>query len=216
MKSSREEEYRKALELAKSSFLRRDFTKQCRIGGAEWAPRCSGGIIHLPFFQDVCQITIPDFDFSLPGSQKPISLSNQILILHYLNGVKDIPLAEENISFREVPCGEFYYAAFVQRSIAPLLQIFGQKPRAFRFVAESLGGQPIEMGDIGTRLQVLPKVPVTLIYWEGDDEFPPDLNILFDATIKEFFSTEDIAVIGQEVMIRMTKLYFKYKNRLDR
>jgi len=63
------------------------------------------------------------------------------------------------------------------------------------------------MGDMGLKISVFPKVPLTLILWSGDEDFPPDLNILFDATIKEFLSTEDVAVLGQEVMIRMIKSY---------
>ena len=213
MASSPDEEYRKALEIAKTTFLSYNFKDRCRIAGAEWKPRASGGIIQLPFFQDICQITIPDFEFSLLRSQDQLNLTNQILILHYLNGVKDIPSAGENISFKEVPSGEFYYPAFARRSIDPLLQTFGQKLQAFKLVAKSLGGEAVAMGDFGIRIQIFPKVPVVLVFWLGDEDFPPDLNVLFDATIEKFFSTEDIAVIGQELMIRMIKLYYSHHNK---
>jgi hypothetical protein len=156
------------------------------------------------------RITLPDFAFSLQENQAPITLANQILILHYLNGVKDIALAEKTISFKEVPAGEFYHPAFARRSVKPLLQTFAQQLAAFKSIAVRLGGQPIDIGDCGIRISVFPKVPVTLVYWSENEEFPPDLKILFDATIPEFFSTEDIAVTAQEVMIRMIKLYYSH------
>jgi hypothetical protein len=210
MASSREEEYLKALDIAKSTFLSHDSEERCRIAGADWESHALGSIVRLPFFKDLCRITLPDFAFSLQENQAPITLANQILILHYLNGVKDIALAEKTISFKEVPAGEFYHPAFARRSVKPLLQTFAQQLAAFKSIAVRLGGQPIDIGDCGIRISVFPKVPVTLLYWSENEEFPPDLKILFDATIPEFFSTEDIAVTAQEVMIRMIKLYYSH------
>lgn len=214
MPPSREEEYLKALEIAKTNLLHfPDFQERCRIAGAEWQPFDHRSLLYLPFFNDTCQISVPDFEFTLRERKDRISLSNQILILHYLIGVKDSTLANKTISFKDVPAGEFYYPAFVQRSIGPLLQTFGNDPQAFTFAAEQLGGQPVKEGDVGMKFHVFPKAPVALILWLGDDEFPPDLNILFDATIRDFLSTEDIAVLAQEVMIRMIKSHHThYKN----
>jgi hypothetical protein len=61
---------------------------------------------------------------------------------------------------------------------------------------------------LGIKIFLFPRVPITLVLWFADAEFPPDLQILFDASITEFLSTEDIAVLGQEVMIRMIKSYY--------
>jgi hypothetical protein len=130
------------------------------------------------------------------------------LILHYLNGVKDISFENKLISFKEIPSGEFYYPAFARRSIEPLLKTFSNNFRAFRSIGEGLGGKPAAIGDAGIKIFVFPRVPITLVLWFADAEFPPDLQILFDASITEFLSTEDIAVLGQEVMIRMIKSYY--------
>jgi len=37
---------------------------------------------------------------------------------------------------------------------------------------------------------------MTFIIWEGDEEFPPDGNILFDQTAKTWFGAEDLSVIA--------------------
>ena len=208
MVSHREEDYLKALEIAQKVLLSLGIKERCRIAGAKWEPSPAGGKILLPFFHTTCQISLPLFVLSLRETNENINRSNQILILHYLNGVKDIPLANKLISFKEIPSGEFYYPAFARRSIEPLLKTFSNKHQAFKSIAESLGGKTVGIGDIGVKIFVLPKVPITLIWWLGDEEFSPDLQILFDATISEFLSTEDIAVLSQEVMIRMIKSYY--------
>jgi len=204
MVSHREEDYLKALDIAKRVLLSSDIKEQCLIAGAEWEPSEDGGTIYLPYFDTTCQITIPHCKFSLKKSAENINLSNQILIFHYLNGVKDIPCKNKLISFKEIPSGEFYYPAFARRSIEPLLKTFSK----IKSIAEGLGGKPVAIGDEGIKISVFPRVPVTLVLWFADEEFPPDLQILFDASITEFLSTEDIAVLGQEVMIRMIKSYY--------
>jgi len=208
MVSHREENYLKALDIAQRVFLSSDIKERCRIAGAEWKPSEGGGTICLRYFDTTCKITIPDFEFSLKESAENINLFNQILILHYLNGVKDIPSENKLISFKEIPSGEFYYPAFVRRSIEPLLKTFSKNLQAFKSIAEGLGGKPVQIGDAGIKISVFPCVPVTFALWFADEEFPPDLQILFDASITEFLSTEDIAVLSQEVMIRMIKSYY--------
>jgi hypothetical protein len=209
MLSSRQEEYCKALAIGKTQFLHSSpIPEQCRIAGAAWEPLPQGGIIYLPFFNTTCEITVPGFEFHLGKGDDSISLSNQVLIVHYLNGVKDIPPTHKTVSFKDIPSGAFYYPAFAQRSINPLLRTFGQDPRTLECAAKQLGGEPARGGDLGITLRVFPKAPVTLLFWFGDEEFPPDLTMLFDATIQEFLSTEDIAVMSQEVMVRMIRSFY--------
>ena len=37
---------------------------------------------------------------------------------------------------------------------------------------------------------------LTVILWLGDDEFPPESQILFDSNITSGFDAEDLAVMG--------------------
>ncbi|MBW1912080.1 MAG: DUF3786 domain-containing protein, partial [Deltaproteobacteria bacterium] len=39
----------------------------------------------------------------------------------------------------------------------------------------------------------LPLAPLALVLWKGDDEFPPEGNILFDKNISKILSAEDMA-----------------------
>ena len=43
-------------------------------------------------------------------------------------------------------------------------------------------------------------VPVALVLWRGDEEFPPDGTILFDRTVSKLLSAEDIAWIAGMVV----------------
>jgi hypothetical protein len=42
---------------------------------------------------------------------------------------------------------------------------------------------------------LLPKLPVKIIYYEGDDEYPTKLQILYDKTAIKIFKFEPLAVL---------------------
>ncbi|HDH96926.1 MAG TPA: DUF3786 domain-containing protein [Proteobacteria bacterium] len=144
---------------------------------------------------------------------EPLPLWSQILILHYLRDVKEgVEPAGRWITFKEVPSGEFYLSAFNRRSKDLAIKFFGHNPDLLHEVAPRLGGERFtEVGDVSYLFRVFPKVPVVLVMYRADEEFPPDANILFDATIPEFLCTEDIAVISTMLVVALGKLAQKIK-----
>ena len=72
--------------------------------------------------------------------------------------------------------------------------------------ARALGGEKTDYGDRAVVIPVLPRVPVVLVFWRGDEEFQPEAHILFDSTVSSYLSTEDIAVLSQQVVFGLIKL----------
>lgn len=58
-------------------------------------------------------------------------------------------------------------------------------------------------GDEGVKISAFPRIPITFILWRGDDEFSPKANVIFDATIASYLSTEDILVLIQLMLIEL-------------
>jgi hypothetical protein len=140
-----------------------------------------------------------------------IPLTEQILILHYLRGCTGEPLSGHSIDFREVPEGGFYWSAFVSRAKKPLLETFGHDLDLYLQVAQMLGGEPQGLGDAAARFLAFPLVPVTHVLWRGDEEFPPEASILFDVTITQHLSTEDIAALAGASVYRLMAAAFKLR-----
>ena len=65
---------------------------------------------------------------------------------------------------------------------------------------ETFGAEPSDQGDVSVLVKALPLVPVALIIWKGDEEFPPEGNILFDRNILKMLSAEDIAWLSGMVV----------------
>jgi hypothetical protein len=134
----------------------------------------------------------------------------QILILHYLANTTEIIYEGKFISFKELPGGNIYIQPFTNRSILPLAKLFGVQPQRLIEVASRIGGRQTDLGDAGVTIDVFPRIPVTLIIWEGDEEFAASANILFDASASQLLPTEDYAVLAGFVVATL-KQCLKYK-----
>lgn len=124
-----------------------------------------------------------------------VSLHLQILFLHYLSNARGTPLQDEWITFKELPGGQIYVGPYQNRTIRPLLQHFGAQPEKLLSTALDFGGQPVDFGDQAVTFHVFPRVPLTFVLWEGDEEFPPAGNILYDASAADYLHTEDYALL---------------------
>lgn len=140
------------------------------------------------------RISWPDCGFKdADVSQREVPIQEQVLILHYLMGAIDPDPSGNWIAYREIPGASFYFSAFVKRAIDPLKAVFGQNIKGFIAAAGVLGGIDCGSGDAGYEFRVFPKVPLRLILWEGDAEFGPEANILFDDSAGRMLSAEDAA-----------------------
>jgi hypothetical protein len=131
------------------------------------------------------------------------TLSERILLLHYIVKASGVPLSGKLVGFDQLPGGRFYGSAFRKRTESPLARIFARAPGRLAEIAASLGGAPGTQGDASAILWPFPRVPMTLIVWTGDEELPGNAKVLFDDTAEGYLSTEDIAVLGDLVIRRV-------------
>ena len=154
-----------------------------------------------------------DFWLSFPrGTIEPsnggssVSPREEILILHYLERASGNPLTEKWVSFGEIPGGQFYHPVFLQRCKAPLVKYFGEAPdQLLPAAAAEVQGEPWSMGDVGVKVRAFPLVSLGLVLWKGDPEFPPEGNVLFDASITGFLSIEDVVILAETVVWKLIK-----------
>ncbi len=199
------DDYKQARELGVKQLLGKNPDLVARLSGADMRRDKEGEMsLSLSFQNQKIAMTWPNFQFRLEKSQEEIPIQQQILLLHYLHGAlasSGAALADEWISFQEVPDGRFYLDAFNKRAKIPLVQAFGAKPDLMvKLSAEIYGAKPFDRGDFSVVIKVLPLVPVALILWKGDEEFPPEGTLLFDKTVSKILSAEDIAWLAGMVV----------------
>ena len=200
---ARVDDYQQARDLAAQELAEQSPDE---LAGHSGLAIAKNGGFNVTFLDKRYHITYPDFIFSdVYQPDIPIPLQEQVLILHYLQGSRPF-LKDQWIAYREIPGASFYFGPFVKRAIEPLKKAFGQNVAGFKLAANRLGGHPIDTGNAAFIFSPLPFAPVQLVLWEGDDEFPAEANILFDASIGDYLAPEDAAWLASLVVYRLISL----------
>ena len=182
-----------------------DVKQQCLRCGARYSVTDSQNVIIIEYLNRLYQVTLPDVDISLVDSEEKVGIRDRILILHYLTLAKGVPITNSVIAYEQLPEGRNYYPTFHKRAIKPLVDYFGEQPHLLIEAAERLGGYKAAYGDVAVTINAFSQVPITLVIWQGDDEFPPGGNILFDTTIPDYLSTEDVNVLCEIIAWKLVK-----------
>jgi hypothetical protein len=200
--------FQAALDRARTDWAAADPFRCADLAGCQVT---SNGII-VPYFGRLYRVTHPDGEV-IAADGKPAHASIVIVLLHYLLTADGTPPADRWIAFRELPDGLFYAQAFAGHAEGEIAHRFGADPSTdsgqsvadFRQAATSLGGTPLDLADASFRFQALPRLAVAVLLWVGDDEFPAQARILFDAYAGHYLPTEDLAGIGDWLAHKLCK-----------
>jgi len=196
MCSLQEEAFELAYKLACEQLARiDDIEEQCRNHGA----RLDFNRIIIEYLNRSYLITLRDTEISLIGSAEQVPLKDKILILHYLTSTKSTPAGNKLITFKQLPGVASYFPVFFQRAIKPLLNRFGKEPQLLVASAAKLGGHRANYGDVSVTINAFPRVPITFVLWQGDEEFAPNGSIMFESTICDYLSSEDITILCETI-----------------
>lgn len=196
MELSKQKNYQQSFDLACVSIKGMDLEERAKKAGADYQKGEEGEKIIIHFFSEPYSIQFPQIEFYSP-SKKVVSLVTRILLLHYLIRADGNPLTGKWVAYKDIPGGLLYAGVFARRVTEPLQRKFGKSAKSFKETGIKSGGEPAEVGDASFILHAFPYVPLQYVLWEGDEEFPPSVQLLFDASVDHYLSLEDIVVLGQ-------------------
>ena len=132
-----------------------------------------------------------------------ISTDKQALLLMYLHTADGAPLAHKWLAYRELPGGMFYANAFHGYAELRLAQAFNGDVERFRAAAVGLKGSRLTFGDASFEFVALPRILVAAVYWLGDEDFPSNASILFDAAASHYLPTDAVGALGSQLVSRL-------------
>ncbi len=140
---------------------------------------------------------------ALDGGKLP-PLPTQTFLLRYLLESKDVLWLNSWKTFREMPWGEMYITPYTGRVLTRAAFTFGTRLAAFKAAAEKMGALPLKHGDAGYQFDLIGGYKMQILAWEGDDEFPPNAQVLYSDNFAEGFAAEDRVVAG-DILISTIK-----------
>ncbi len=200
----RQSNYQVAIDKAWSQLDGRNAGDLVRLG-AEQAGRLQG-VWRLDVLGDSFEIDIPERRMALAGQgggAVEISAAWGILVLHYLLAEVPVPAPTGLVSFEQIPEARAYSAPYRGRVIERFCHTVGRSCETFVSAAQALGGQRVAGGDCAMRLLVFPRVPVTIVWYAGDDEFSPGATFLYEDVVSSVLVTEDIVVASERLVSRL-------------
>lgn len=204
MCTSEERPLQLAYKLAREKLSGMDIKQQCLRSSAEYVHPDK---VIIEYLNQSYVMAIPGMEISLRGSARrgeDVDLTDRILMLHYLITAGGTAATGKVIGLRQVPGGSCEHASFAREVVTPLLDRFGREPERLVEAAAELGGSRANYGSVAVSIKAFPRVSVIIVLWRGDDEFPPNATILFDSTVTDYLSTEDLAVLCERIAQKLT------------
>ena len=151
-------------------------------------------------------IAYPDYAIRALDDGPIPPLPTQTFLLRYLLEGKDTPWGGQWKTFREMPWGEMYIKPYTGRVLTRAAFTFGTRIAAFMAAAEKMGAIPVKHGDAGYQFSLIGGYEMQILVWEGDDEFPPNAQVLYSDNFAQGFAAEDRVVAG-DILISTIKSY---------
>jgi Domain of unknown function (DUF3786) len=150
------------------------------------------GGIQVCFLKRPYRITLAGVE---PLDGQPVNINNRSVLLYYLISKGQGDSENSYILFESIP--GMISGLDVQNRLmnTPLEQYFGNDYVKFSEAAVKLDGieEKSQGGKHLWKFSVLPKIPLEIVFYEADDEFPVDIQIMLDKTALQFLEFECLA-----------------------
>ena len=153
------------------------------------------------------RISHPDFAIDC-NDKNALALTNipaQIFMLRYLLEGRASVGSGAFLPYREMPWGDVYLKPFTGRCLTRAAFSFGTRLEAFKAAIEKMPVIALKNGDASCQIELMPGYEMRLIVWEGDDEFPPNAQIVFSDNFPVAFSAEDRTVSGDLIITEIKR-----------
>lgn len=174
--------------------------------GAIYTPKDDdGGEFKLTYWSREVIIQHPEFVGTYPDTSETVNTFDMTMLAFYFDVSDGAPNTGEWIAFNQIPGGLFYAQAFQGYSGNELAKVFGNDSEGFTEANERLGGRREFFGNVAYSYQILPRIPIMVVCWLGDEDFPPSYRILFDANAHHHLVTDAYAILGSNLTQKLIK-----------
>ncbi len=175
-----------------------------RTGASYQAIGLGRGEFRLSLLDSPAIVTYPGLvGFDTKDNELPLPV--QAVLAYYFYTSDGAPLTGQWVSFADLPDGRTYNSAFQGYSGNELVKAFGLKIDGFKLACEKGGGQATLVGDAAFIFYALPRLPLLVNYWCGDEDFPSSCKILFDSSVSHYLPTDVCAILGSMLTRKIIK-----------
>lgn len=176
-----------------------------RTGASYQAFGPGRGEFRLPMFDSPVLVTYPGLVGFDAKTDDELPLAFQAVLSYYFHTSEGAPLSGQWVSFADLPGGRIYNQAFQGYSGDELVKTFQLDVEVFKVACKKSGGVAAFFGDAAYIFYALPRLPLLVNYWCGDEDFPSSCKILFDSSVSHYLPTDVCAILGSMLTRRLVK-----------
>ena len=146
------------------------------------SPRQAAEAVGAGWDGEIFKVPMIGIDYTIdPANQKitrthqadhRVSFQAAVVLLSALANSKGVPPSGRMAVPQELPGGRMFFTGAHTLAIGPLAKNFEKDPGRLTQRALGFGGEMIEGADVAIRMPGLPYVPLYVLLWRGDQEFP--------------------------------------------
>lgn len=116
-------------------------------------------------------------------SQKEVEETGELISLSHLCPALHCPMLKQNLKAFEV--------------------VFGYSSGLLYQAAEPFGYERIDIGDASVKIRILPRVPIIIGIWVGEEELPPSAVVLYDKSVTNYLDCEAASILAGATLARL-------------
>ncbi len=174
---------------------------------------CSGALCSYDADKCVYTVTIWGDDYLISPHEHAVKrVTNNMpapgdilnfFIVHYLLHSKESEIQNEWISEKQIPGGDLFFNVSHEIPTSLISDKYGNDIEGFKRKCEELQGIPLDMADASYRFNITPRIPVAVLFWDGDEDFPPESKMLFDKSIAGLLAPDIVLALAYDVCSRI-------------
>lgn len=157
----------------------------------------------LPILDDAVLVDVNSGEIvcESAGSVSPMW---KVVVLHYLSLRTQPEARPPEITFATLPSARTYAKVHDGRVNGRLCGTVGRDRATLEQAAHRIGARMVDGGDLAFEIEVFPRVPIRLIWYAADEELPASCTLLLAGNIESFLCVEDIVVMSELFVSRLS------------
>lgn len=135
----------------------------------------------------------------LDGREKIVHEYFELFIMFYLIHVRATEITTEWISEKDLPGGSTFFRGPHLLPTELICSGAAGQLQKLRDRCTFLRGEPLDMADCAYHFDITPDIPVAVLYWQSDEDFPAEAKLLFDRSIEKLLPLDIVFALAYHV-----------------
>lgn len=182
----------------RQKFLQMD----CKLLAKKFGLKLDGDFLYMTYFTHPYAIDRKTAKIiRLDKPDAPIGFNLEMNFFNRFHYAVEHPVPSRNlVPFRNVKRVYPFEKAYIKTIIRPFEAMFAGHVPELQRALQALNARPLPQGDAGGAIEVFPGLEIAVLFWDADDEFAAQANMLFDSNITDFMHEENVVCVASDAV----------------